>query len=394
MARQIVLTTVLLVTVWTGPVSANAEPPLFYDTRSVGMGGAGTAAVDSTAAIFLNTAGMGEIESLSVSFTFTPYLIQINYPWLTGAGQPKTISSERSLGPLGLLGLGVRLHERIVLGLGAFLTAGLGARYESVAALGGRDAEMGVIAGEIQLPVAYQVTDELTLGAAYRVSFAIHQMKMPMPDQQDQPGLADTEMSTAGFDFLGFQLGVLYKPTESFRVGLNYRSPVVVETKGETKRGGVTVERNTKVEYELPHSIRIGAAFSCLDGDLTFAADFSYWMYSRSHEDYGWRDAVTLNVGAEYWLNEVVPVRLGTFIGRSATSEAAANPFVPAEGPTLGVSVGSGIRMGGWNVDLGAAFVWAGSDIEVVNPQGGVFNRKYEFSHNAVVASLSIGYRM
>jgi long-subunit fatty acid transport protein len=201
-------------------------------------------------------------------------------------------------------------------------------------------------------------------------------------------------MSTAGFDFLGFQLGVLYKPTESFRVGLNYRSPVVVETKGETKRGGVTVERNTKVEYELPHSIRIGAAFSFLDGDLTFAADFSYWMYSRSHEDYGWRDAVTLNVGAEYWLNEVVPVRLGTFIGRSATSEAAANPFVPAEGPTLGVSVGSGIRMGGWNVDLGAAFVWAGSDIEVVNPQGGVFNRKYEFSHNAVVASLSIGYRM
>jgi long-chain fatty acid transport protein len=372
MAKRIVLIAAFVVlAAWAKPAFPNAEPPAIYDTRSVSMGGTGAATANSPAAIFHNTAGLGEIDSLSVSLTFTPYFIQLNYPWLTGAGYPETTSSERTVGPLGFLGLGVRVHDRVVLGLGAFLTAGLGAKYKSVEALGGQDAEMGAFAGEIQLPFVYQINNELTLGAAYRMSFAIHQMKMPMPDQQDPPELVETEMSTVGFDFVGFQFGILYKPTKNFRLGVNYRSPVVVEMKGETKAGGVTVEKDTKVDYELPHSIKIGAACSYFEDALTLAADFNYWMYSRSHEEYGWRDAITLNLGAEYWVNDMVPIRMGTFIGRSATSEAATNPFVPAEGPTLGATLGSGVRLGGWDIDLGLAFVWASSDIEVANPQGG-----------------------
>jgi long-chain fatty acid transport protein len=367
---------------------------VIYDTRSVGMGGAGVALVTSPAAIFQNTAGLGEIETTAISSTLTPYFIQLKYPWFSGTGQPKTTSSERSIGPLGFVGIGHRVHDRVVIGWGAFLTAGLGARYKSVEALGNRDAEMGAVAGEVQLPVAYQVNDDLNIGAAYRMSFAVHQMNMPRSDGQNPLSLLKTEMSTTGFDFSGFQLGILYKPTKSFRVGVNYRSPVVVTTEGDTKIDGATVAENTKVDYKLPHNLKLGAAFSALENRLIFATDFNYWMYSLSHKEYNWRDAVSLNFGAEYWMSDSVPLRIGSFIGRSATSEAATGPFVPSEGPTLGATIGSGLHFGPWDIDFGLVLLRGRSDIEIINPEGGAFDKKYEFSHNAAVGSLSVSYRL
>jgi long-subunit fatty acid transport protein len=379
---------------WARVTWANAEPPILYDTRSASMGGAGAALIDSPAAMFHNTAGVGEVESMAFSATFTPYFIQLRYPWLDAQGDPSTTASKRSLGPLAFVGLTHRVHDKVATGFGAFLTAGLGAKYESLAALGNRDTEMGILAGELQLPVAFQVTDALTIGAAYRVSFAVHQMKMPMPDAQDPTQLVDTEMSTSGWNFSGVQIGARYKANNHVRFGASYRAPVSITTKGETKVAGTTVDRNTEVDYDLPNSLKIGTAFSLFDDKVTIAVDFNYWMYSLSHREYGWRDSVGLNLGAEYWLTDTIPLRLGGFAVRSATTKKAAGPFVPSEGPTLGFTLGTGLRLSSWEVDLGAGYGRASSKIKVPDPAGGTFPQRHEFSHDAFVGSISVTHRM
>src|SRR5690348_16349668 len=94
---------------------ANTDVVVLSDGRSVGMGGVGIAGNDTGSASFHNPAGLAAVHDFTGTATFTPLGTRLWGPFPDpSSGQPVTRTSNTVLAPLGLLGAGVRLHERVV----------------------------------------------------------------------------------------------------------------------------------------------------------------------------------------------------------------------------------------------------------------------------------------
>src|SRR5687767_890197 len=149
---------------------ANPEPPVLTDGRSNAMGHTGVATDDYATGTYHNPAVLGAVKTVGVTASVTPVYAKLKAPFPNATGGFDSKDSEPIIAPLGTLGFGYRVHERVVVGLGAFVTSATGARYTGVVA--GRDVDAAAFAAEFHLPVAVNVTDDFSVGAAYRVTFA------------------------------------------------------------------------------------------------------------------------------------------------------------------------------------------------------------------------------
>jgi long-chain fatty acid transport protein len=386
------------VSLLSGAAFANPEPAVLSDGRSVAMGGTGVATNDYATAPYHNPAGLSSVKTFSGTFTFTPFLGKVEAPFTNPAtGQTEQVESERSLAPLMTVALGYRLHEKFVIGAIAFLTAGSGAKYEG--AIAGRDLDGRAFAGEAQIPVAFSVTKDFSVGAAYRITTARLEVDAPAPGPT---GIADTSTTLSGTNFAGFSLGARYRVSEMLRLGAMYRSKVVVDLEGETEvdPGGGVPKQTVEVdgEFPVPHTFKVGSELAFLDRDFIIAVDAAYWMYSDSNDKdlensrpAAWDDAVSGIVGVEGAVAKDVRVRGGVNIGNSATSSEAAQPLGLPPGMMYTFTAGGGVTLAPIDLDLAVGYTLsAGKDVSPSdNPTG-----PGKYRGNTIGASVSVGVRL
>jgi long-subunit fatty acid transport protein len=255
------------------------------------------------------------------------------------------------------------------------------------------------MAGEVQVPVAFQLTDALSVGAAYRLAFAQMITKVPT-SATNMPPYSETELSQFGMNPLGVQVGLLYKPNSSFSFGATYRSKSAIEIKGDLKDGEGNVlmtademeEAGTHTYFSMPHMFKVGTAFKPAGAELTLGADFRYLMFSDSHTPRRagagaqWRDAIDLSMGAEYVFSEMFPARLGLSVGQSAVSKGAGGMllFLPPPGVNIGLFLGGGVKLSMVDIDLGVGYVFCNTSVgENKTDLPG------DYSFNVPMASLS-----
>jgi long-subunit fatty acid transport protein len=386
----------------SGTALANPEPAVLSDGRSVAMGGTGVATNDYATAPYHNPAGLSSVKTFSGTFTFTPFLGKVTAPFTDPVtGQTEEVESERSLAPLMTAAVGIRVHEKLALGAIAFLTAGSGAKYEG--AIAGRDLDGRAFAGEAQIPVAFSVTKDFSIGAAYRITTARLEVDAPAPNPPPAPpGISDTSTTMSGTDFAGFSLGARYRVNDTLRLGATYRSKVVVDLEGETEidPGAGAPKRTVDVEGEfpVPHTFKVGSEISLLDRDLVIAVDAAYWMYSDSHDENpekmraaAWDDAVSGIVGVEGAVAKDVRVRGGVNIGNSATSSEAAQPLGLPPGMMYTFTAGGGVTLAPIDLDFAVGYTLsAGKDVSTSeNPTG-----PGKYSGNTIAGSVSVGVRL
>jgi long-subunit fatty acid transport protein len=394
------LTMFTAVSLLSGAAFANPEPAVLSDGRSVAMGGTGVATNDYATAPYHNPAGLSSVKTFSGTFTFTPFLGKVEAPFTNPAtGQTDQVESERSLAPLMTVALGYRLHEKFVIGAIAFLTAGSGAKYEG--AIAGRDLDGRAFAGEAQIPVAFSVTKDFSIGAAYRITTARLEVEAPAPLPPPGVGFADTSTTLSGTNFAGFSLGARYRVSEMLRLGAMYRSKVVVDLDGETEidPGGGAPRQTVDVEGEfpVPHTFKIGSELAFLDRDFIIAVDAAYWMYSDSNDENpekgrraAWDDSVSGIVGVEGAVAKDVRIRGGMNIGNSATSSEAAQPLGLPPGMMYTFTAGGGVTLAPIDLDLAVGYTLsAGKDVSASeNPQAG------KYRGNTLGGSVSVGVRL
>lgn len=383
--------------------TANANPQvLTFTGRSRGMGGTGTSFVGDGAATFHNPAGLDDVERYTLTAAFNPVLASSRAP-LAGPGTEQR--SELAFGPLFLIGGGVRLSERIVLGLGAYLPTGFGNTFTDVPLLGGADPSVTAFAAELTLPLVFRLLPGLSLGFAPRAAYARVDTSLvtPVPVSTDpaaDPVLVSSESSMSGASVLGFQVGARYRVHPLVRVGLRYRSPMSIDISGTTRSDGM--ELAAESEYHTPHGLRVGVDVSLLERRLLLALDARYLLYSLSHDEarttfeadgvqmtsvtpLRWNDSLGLMFGAEYLVAPALPVRVGYTFTPSATPKDTASAFLPAPGASHAVSAGVGTRFDRLTFDLGAT-VSLSSERITREPTAG------EYSNAAVSLSLSATY--
>lgn len=402
-------TALLLVILGSTKAHASTEINGLFDARSGAMGGTGVAYLDSAAAVPTNPALLDQVHRFTGTLDLFYIVSQPQAPYtvyhLDEAGQRyqsyDTIRSSPTGAVLPFLGAAIRLPglgDRVVFGAAAYPIIGQGtsavyhpAPDELPDLTVTNKASLGFI--EIGNALSVRLLDNLSFGATWRITYMTQSVTTAVPggppagiilDMNHQPLYGKIDVD--GFNFGGFQLGLLYKPIPDLRLGFSYRSKVVVNADGKTKTEnpltGAPLELDTRTSFTYPHAFRGGAAVSLVQQKLLLAAEFKYLMYAEAFKTLTttvvnngkpgetvrplyWKDSWVLLLGAEYRLGLFRP-RAGYALVTSATNESYAVQFMAPPGVSHLGTIGLGMDvLEHLSVDLAAGYVVLSRHIDV-----------------------------
>ena len=372
---------------------ANPEPPANYDARVAGMGGVAIATVENAAGLFHNPAQLEHVERFSLTVVATSLLVNLRAPF---SGEGSEVDSGIIYAPLMFAGGVGRVHERVTVGLGAYVYTGFGGGFTGIDCLSYNDRaacsdpmfagridppskeEVTLFVTEFAVPLQVTLHDRVSLGVTFRLPWA----RMDVTATQDVPngndeiflGRANQELSGVGIP--GVLLGISVRPIDRLTLSAAYRSKVWVNLDGTTKvpLGMTTLDVPTSSRWYVPHMIRIGAAVRAWRDRFVFSAEFKVQMHEEANEEqffeldnilapntraqFNWQNVYLGSMAAELWVAPRVPIRVGISLGRSASRPATLTPFSPPPGIQLGVYGGFGVRAGPMDIDFG--FGWGG----------------------------------
>jgi long-subunit fatty acid transport protein len=392
----------LVVWLMSSTAFANTDINGLFDARSTGMGATGVAFIDSAAAIPINPAALDQIDKLALTLDATIIMSQpqrvyvITHPMMGGGTYQnyETIRFDRTMAPpLPFLGGAYRVHERVVVGLGAYPLVGSGTTnlYRPAPELRPdlevrNESRTGLI--EVGLPVSVRILDNLSVAAMWRATYLTTTSTSPLTSPYiyteggPDPSYAKTDVN--GWNFGGFELGVLYRPLPSLRFGLTYRSKVVTEGTGKLDVAGMRFD--VTAPFANPHGFRLGAAHSMLDDRLLLAADFKYLLYGEAFKTIdtrivmngvettrqtltNWKNAFSVHLGAEYAVLPLLRLRAGYSLVQSATPEDYANARYAPPGFSHAFTLGAGVNVLKFlSVDVAGVYIAYQTRVEEKTP--------------------------
>jgi long-chain fatty acid transport protein len=373
-------------------VFATTEPPSPHDARGVAMGSTGVASTHNAAAMFHNVAGLHEVETFTATISASPTKLDQTSPL---NGPDSAVDSDSSWVPLFLVGAAYRVHERIVVGLAAYATGGFGSEYN--VPIGAYKVTLGAL--EFSPGVSIGITENLSLGLGYRISYLMQEGGFRLPADPTNPAspIVDSTLDLSGTNFTGAHVGLYYRPIKTLKLGLAYRSKVTTELEGKMKALGQ--EFDAKSDFSFPHGFKIGAAYEVIPDTLTLALDIRYLLHAEANkksvievppqppmvEDLDWKNSINVGIGAEYNVTPMVPVRAGYALTTSATPDDKPGPFFVPPGVLNSVHLGAGLNFEKFDVDVGGYHTWGGSDADKAAALPG----RYELKNYVLALSLT-----
>lgn len=254
--------------------------------------------------------------------------------------------------------------------------------------------------------IAYSVSDKVTLGLSYRMTYSRSSNVVPTPLPNGQ--LMSTELTLDGMNFFGVLAGITYRPLPNVRIGATYRSKVTTNLEGDAKIAGNTLP--AKTSFTTPHAVGLGVSVATADERLNVSLETKIAFFRDANDEIvttvagqpsvtplRWRDSLNGKVGAEYFVvPSVVAVRAGYVIASSATPEAYASPFYSAPGIIHSGFLGAGVAVGRFSIDIAGTHSAASQDVAFRAPSGapgdtGVVGGNYALSYWS--GALGVTYR-
>jgi long-chain fatty acid transport protein len=292
----------------TTALATNGDNLIGVGAISRGMGGVGIAnPLDAVSAVFANPAAMcfGPVCDISeFDFAGTMFMPKVNASVDLPGLAKFSADSENYVYPIPAIGISIPLDaaKRWRFGLAAYGVTGLGVDYRDTALdqslktglPAPAPAEVPLIAGEytsFQImkfapSVAYQVTDQLSVGLAVPLDYAT----------------LDLHNGSAPGYSIGVQPGIVYRPTPELSLGLIYVSPQpstfdqVADFDGDG--------RSDNLKLEAPQQVGLGISYEFFDHTLTVAGDVKWlnWNNADGYDDFDWDNQWVFGIGAQYAL--------------------------------------------------------------------------------------------
>jgi len=321
--------------------------------KAVSMAGAFVGLADDYSAVFFNPAGLTQMKSTNLALMGVDLIPFGKYNLtLPVAGLPpidtKTVLNHYISGAIGFF---KPVSERVTLGLYAYVPSGVGAEWkgEELKLLTNGmtfkwESFLAIIT--VSPAIAVKVTDKFSVGATLNVNYGKLKVKRPLP------GLGQYEEDLDGLA-LGATLGMLYKPSDKFSVGLTFKAPFKAKLSGKSKvpalaLAGLPQEDDAEREASWPMWIGFGVAVKPT-AKLTVTADAHYtnwkeltsipitfsnnaWkvvMKDTANFELKWKDALQLRLGFEYKLKEKLAVRWGYYYDMNPSPKSTMNILLP-----------------------------------------------------------------
>jgi long-chain fatty acid transport protein len=316
--------------------------------RGSAMGTAFAGLADDPTAIFYNPAGVALLErdrGLSVTVRYSTTDLKFEYP------EGRTSASGNTGGTATLVGVipDIFYYQQFPTKLGK-ISAGLGIYIPYGGLAGSWDREVFGVAMDQMMAIAsltpsfsWAITPKVAVGAGMNVYFSFMRSKLTfdkIPVGSFLPDLAEVlpyvplkfrqDSYAYGFS-LGYNVGVLYKPSDWLSLGFTVRSGSKIKIDGPADlyvylKDPLTVflESDMTTEFTLPYLFVWGIALKpmpnlILVGDLQLnpwsTLDEIKVTFDRFHlsqaSKTGYEDTVKFMVGAEYSFKKHFSVRLG-----------------------------------------------------------------------------------
>ena len=379
--------------------TGTTEPPTTLDARVLSMGSTAVAHVHNGAAVYHNVAALSEVQAYVVTASLSALWVAQSAPV---NGPNTSLDNDVSLVPLFVVAGGYRVHERIVLGLGAFTTGGFGSKYETTAP-GPFELSLGAI--ELSPVASFTIIDNFAVGIGYRLTYMVQELKArtPAPPPAPMGTLVDVASDVSGFGAFGIHIGFYYRPIEPLKLGLAYRSKTTAALSGTATSGGQ--EFDTSVDFSFPHGLRWGAAYEAIPERFVVALDMRYLFHAEANEEIvtetngvetsqeiDWNDSFFVGLGLEYFVTEQFAARGGYSLTTSATPENRPAPFFLPAGILNTFHLGGGIRLEKFDIDVGGYYLFGSSEFEgpFVPPSGPVPGT---YTVDALTVAAGVTYR-
>jgi long-chain fatty acid transport protein len=364
--------------------------------RSVGRAHAGQAAIaEDASTIFFNPAGLTELERAEVEVgghVITPHTDLDNRGSTattpgTG-GVPVSLDGNdggNPFDPTPVVNLYVAAPmpgNRAWVGLGVTAPFGLFVEYDNIWFGRYDSTNTELLTLDIAPTFAYRVNDMLSIGAGIDVQYVDGTLEnaIPNPLQAGGPTAAsDGHFKAKGDDWsVGFNVGLLIKPSSRTRVGLHYRSTMTHGLEGKATTSGLTgalAGLNGTVpvsaEINLPDVAAVAVAHE-VTPRLTVLGHVAWFGWDRFDElrikfANGNPDAVTpenyedswsVALGVEYALSDTWQLRSGFQFDETPTVTGSRDTRVPDENRYWVAGGASYALSDRWEIDLSYAHVF------------------------------------
>lgn len=350
-----------------------AIPP--QTAKAESMGGAATAGVEDPSAVYVNPAGLTQIDGNQI---------------MAGVTYINTVSSVRNSGATSrnihdddfIPNLFANYHipnSKISLGIGSYTPFGLATSYKpgSFTRYAALQSELRTIF--VTPTVAWEPLSFISFGGGLSFIHSSGLLSRAIffgPFGDGKLRITDTD------DAFGYKLGLLVKPNERLRFGLTYTSRADVSFNSANVKfadapgaGGLnTRAKATGIHLPLPPVINFGIHWQ-IDPNwgLEFQYDFTRWSefdhlkasFSAPLPGLGglapisgfmipqnWKDSNNLRLGTSYKVNQAFELRAGVALEETPIPSSTLGPVIPG-GDYLSLTGGLGYNWQRLKIDLG-----------------------------------------
>jgi long-chain fatty acid transport protein len=395
--------------------------------KASGMAGAFVATADDPSAIFFNPAGIAQQREMA--FFAGTTLINFSNEFTGDPNDPFTAGVEgkynRHLFNVPNVYGVIPIGNNLTLGVGAFAAFGL--RTDWAKPFAGRfissDADLKTMS--FQPTLAWQTTNgrfAVGAGVEYRRARVIlnanRMLPFPNPFTGRLDDVANTRLVSEYGSDIGWTAGVLFKPSDRFRIGASYRSPMDIDLDGKAEitqistgnaqldavvAAGLPPNQNINTVFPFPGIAQVGVAFSPVaTWDVEFdimhtqwsafdalAVNFETTPSASFVREQNWEDSNSYRLGLNHAATSNWDVRLGAVYDENPQPTEHVSPLLP-DSDRIGATLGTGWHNGPIRIDWSLMVLhFKDRDTNGTNTEG--FNGEYKT--DAVLWSIDLGYR-
>lgn len=409
------------------PLSVGASGFSIFEqgAKASAMGGAFAATADDPSAIFYNVAGIAFQRNTAsyagaTMITFNSEFRGSNDAF-PGPGASSFFEDHTfilpniyAVHPIG---------ENLTVGFGTFTLFGLRTDWADGHTFPGRfiSQDVNLKSASLQPSIAWKSSDDrLAVGAGveYRISnFSLERNNAAInPFTQRIVDVAHVRLESEREAGVGYNVGVLFRPTDRIRFGLNYRSAMEIDYAGTATfqqiptgsamldtivRAQLPPNQDISTTISFPGMISAGVATTVRQWDVEFDVVYATWSeFERLLVEFAETPAVNLNVdqnyensmsfrlGANRPVTDQWDIRLGALYDQTPQPVETVGPLLPDANRT-GITFGFGYHGDHFRVDV-SEMVLIFEERDTLDRSHDNFNGTYETVANLL--TVNVGY--
>ncbi|MEP1471112.1 MAG: outer membrane protein transport protein [Halieaceae bacterium] len=241
--------------------------------------------------------------------------------------------------------------------------------------------EVEILVLALSPTVAYQLTDDLSVGAGIQYFYGTLDLKLAIPSIR--PGVDNGKGKLDGTDSgFGFTLGAVYEFSELTRLGINYQSEVELDFDGKLQVPANSVRVDSNTELSLAQMVRVSLHHS-LDDQIGFDFTVGWDDWSALDEVFvalpsqgaslkkNWEDTYHYAAGFQYKASDRWDITAGIAYDTNPVSSSDRTADLPVD-RQIRYNIGAryalrdNLKLGGYAnyTDLGSAKIkangWSG----------------------------------